>query len=103
MQIRAAVQEYVGGREDLAWARAGPSSSTLGWRIRQAAHLVGVPPAAMVLLPRLVIALPTWVVLLRLHERRGVPTPVFAGTPVLYFLAPRHPRLCDMIRQGLYA
>ncbi|MFI5979060.1 hypothetical protein [Streptomyces sp. NPDC051452] len=28
---------------------------------------------------------------------------VFAGTPVLYFLDPRHPHLCDMIMQGLYA
>jgi hypothetical protein len=28
---------------------------------------------------------------------------VFAGTPVLYFLGPRHPHLCDMVMQGLYA
>ncbi|MEU6597595.1 hypothetical protein [Streptomyces flaveolus] len=28
---------------------------------------------------------------------------VFAGTPVLYFLDPAHPHLCDMIMQGLYA
>ncbi|MEW2513371.1 catalase family protein [Streptomyces sp. NPDC046870] len=28
---------------------------------------------------------------------------VFAGTPVLYFLDPSHPHLCDMIMQGLYA
>ncbi|MEV8531436.1 catalase family protein [Streptomyces sp. NPDC051211] len=28
---------------------------------------------------------------------------VFAGTPVLYFIGPRHPHLCDMVMQGLYA
>lgn len=28
---------------------------------------------------------------------------VFDGTPVLYFLNPRHPHLCDMVMQGLYA
>ncbi|MCX4545538.1 hypothetical protein [Streptomyces sp. NBC_01565] len=27
----------------------------------------------------------------------------FAGTPVLYFLGPRHSHLCDMVMQGLYA
>ncbi|MFV8132666.1 catalase family protein [Streptomyces syringium] len=28
---------------------------------------------------------------------------VFDGTPLLYFLGPRHPHLCDMVMQGLYA
>ncbi|THA44964.1 hypothetical protein [Streptomyces sp. A1136] len=28
---------------------------------------------------------------------------VYAGTPVLYFIGPRHPHLCDMVMQGLYA
>ncbi|MFI1970579.1 catalase family protein [Streptomyces cinnamoneus] len=28
---------------------------------------------------------------------------VFDGTPVLYFLGPRHPHLCDMVMQALYA
>ncbi|MFF4739425.1 hypothetical protein ACFY2W_26605 [Streptomyces sp. NPDC001262] len=71
--IRAAVQEYVRGRPDLAWARTGPAPPPLGWRIRRAAHLVGVPLAALVLSPLLVIALPAGAVLLRLHERRDVP------------------------------
>ncbi|MFF5538101.1 hypothetical protein ACFY71_37595 [Streptomyces cinerochromogenes] len=73
VEIRAAVQEYVGGREDLAWARTGPAPPPLGWRIRRAAHLVGVPLAGLVLLPLLAGALPVWAVLLRLHERRDVP------------------------------
>ncbi len=73
VEIRAAVQEYVSGREDLAWARTGPAPSPLGWRIRRAAHLVGVPLAGLVLLPLLAGALPVWAVLLRRHERRDVP------------------------------
>ncbi|WP_328966605.1 hypothetical protein [Streptomyces sp. NBC_00239] len=28
---------------------------------------------------------------------------VYAGTPLLYFLGPRHPHLCDLVMQGLYA
>ncbi|MGW4599423.1 hypothetical protein ACWEOA_29660 [Streptomyces sp. NPDC004457] len=72
-QIRAAVQEYVEGREDLAWARTGPPPPPLGWRIRRAAHLIGVPLAALALLPPLAVALPVWAVLLRRHERSDVP------------------------------
>ncbi|MFI5979058.1 hypothetical protein [Streptomyces sp. NPDC051452] len=73
VEIRAAIQEYVGGRDDLAWARTGPAPPPLGWRIRRATHLVVVPLAGLVLLPLLMIALPVWAVLLRLHERRDVP------------------------------
>ncbi|MEU7135112.1 hypothetical protein [Streptomyces sp. NPDC046261] len=28
---------------------------------------------------------------------------VYAGTPLLYFLDPRHPHLCDLVMQALYA
>jgi hypothetical protein len=73
-RIRAAVQDYVTDREDLAWARSRPAAPALSWRIRQAAHFIGVPLAALVLLPFLVIALPVWAVLLRRHERRDVPS-----------------------------
>ncbi|WP_327707004.1 hypothetical protein OG530_40270 [Streptomyces decoyicus] len=73
-RIRAAVQEYVTGREDLAWARSRPARPALRWRIRQAAHLVGVPLAGLVLLPFLVVVLPVWAVLVRWHERRDVPS-----------------------------
>ncbi|MBV6702873.1 hypothetical protein [Kitasatospora aureofaciens] len=73
--VRAAIQEHVKGRADLAWARARPAPPPLGWRVRQAVHLVGVPLAALALLPLLVAALPVWAVLLRLHERRDVPDP----------------------------
>ncbi|GHF08147.1 MULTISPECIES: hypothetical protein [Streptomyces] len=72
-EIRAAVQEYVRGRADLAWACTGSAPPPLGWRIRQVAHLAGVPLAGLVLLPFGVIALPVWAVLLRRHERRDVP------------------------------
>ncbi|MFI1255144.1 hypothetical protein ACH4U6_15325 [Streptomyces netropsis] len=71
-RIRAAVQEYVTGREDLAWARSRPAPPALRWRIRQAAHLLGVPLGGLVLLPFLVIGLPVWAVLLRWRERRDV-------------------------------
>ncbi|MGX8904079.1 hypothetical protein ACR820_02150 [Streptomyces netropsis] len=73
-RIRAAVQEYVTGRQDLAWARSRPAPPALRRRIRRAAHLVGVPLAGLVLLPLLVIALPVWAVLVRAHERRDVPS-----------------------------
>ncbi|MEV8531438.1 hypothetical protein [Streptomyces sp. NPDC051211] len=73
-RIRAAVQEYVTGRADLAWARSRPAPPGLPWRARQAAHFIGVPLAALVLLPFLVFALPVWAVLLWWHEHRDVPS-----------------------------
>ncbi|MFG2287939.1 hypothetical protein ACGFOU_17990 [Streptomyces sp. NPDC048595] len=73
-RLRAAVQEYVAGRDDLAWARSRPVPPALWWRIRQAVHLVAVPLAVLALLPFLVFALPVWTVLLRLHELRDVPS-----------------------------
>ncbi|MET7296673.1 hypothetical protein ABZS79_32000 [Streptomyces griseoloalbus] len=73
-RIRAAVQEYVIGRQDLAWARSRPARPALRWRIRQAAHLVGVPLAGLVMSPFLVVAVPVWAVLVRWHERRDVPS-----------------------------
>ncbi|MEU7059502.1 hypothetical protein [Streptomyces sp. NPDC046197] len=72
-RIRAAVQEHVTGREDLAWARSGPPAPALWWRIRETAHLVVVPLLGLLLLPVLLIALPLWTVLLRWHEARDVP------------------------------
>ncbi|GHB80872.1 hypothetical protein GCM10010347_59640 [Streptomyces cirratus] len=73
-EVRAAIQRYVTGRPDLAWARSGPAPPTLRWRMREAAHLVGVPLAAIALLPAILIGLPLWLVVLRRHERREVPS-----------------------------
>ncbi|MFI1970581.1 hypothetical protein [Streptomyces cinnamoneus] len=72
--VRAAVQEFVRSRPDLAWARSRPARPALWWRIRQAVHLVAVPLAGVVLLPFLLPVLAVWAVLLRLHERRDVPS-----------------------------
>ncbi|MEU1309209.1 hypothetical protein ABZ419_09990 [Streptomyces cinnamoneus] len=73
-RIRAAIQEHVTGRPDLAWARSRPAPPALWWRIRQKAHLLVLPLAALFLLPILLFALPAWAVLLRLHELRDVPS-----------------------------
>ncbi|GGV81440.1 hypothetical protein GCM10010294_55090 [Streptomyces griseoloalbus] len=73
-RIRAAVQEYVIGRQDLAWARSRPARPALRRRIREAAHLVGVPLAGLAILPFLVVALPVWAVLVRWHERHDIPS-----------------------------
>ncbi|MCJ1676533.1 hypothetical protein MTF65_04050 [Streptomyces sp. APSN-46.1] len=72
--VRTAIQRYVTGREDLAWARSPAPPPDLRWRIRQAAHLVAVPLAALALLPVLVFVLPVWAVLVRWHEWRDVPS-----------------------------
>ncbi|MFD9415354.1 hypothetical protein ACFWC9_11650 [Streptomyces goshikiensis] len=73
-ELRAAIQRYVTARPDLAWARSAPAPPDQRWRIREAAHFVGVPLAAIALLPVIVIALPVWAVVLRWHEWRDAPS-----------------------------
>ncbi|MCX4545536.1 hypothetical protein [Streptomyces sp. NBC_01565] len=72
--VRTAIQRYVSGRADLAWAHSPPAPPALRWRIREAAHLVAVPLAAIALLPVIVIVLPVWAAVLRWREWRDVPS-----------------------------
>lgn len=73
-EVRVAIQRFVAGRPDLAWARSGPAPPALRWRIREAVHLAGVPLVALALLPVILIALPVWAVVLRWRERGDVPS-----------------------------
>jgi hypothetical protein len=68
-QVRAAVQEFVAGTEELRWARRPARPPGLAWRLRQAVHLVAWPLLALALAPLILAALPFWLVALRRHER----------------------------------
>ena len=71
--VRRELQAYVAGRADLAWAMKPPAPPSLRFRVREAAHEVGVPLLLVPLLPALPFVLPPWAVLLRLSERRERP------------------------------
>lgn len=73
-QVRAAIQAFVAGRPDLAWAQSPPAPPSLQWRAKETAHLLAVPVVALAASPLVVAALPVWAALLRWHERRDVPS-----------------------------
>jgi len=69
LEIRRAVQHHIDGDQSLAWARRPPLGVDLGFRLRELAHLIGVPLLLLVLSPLLLLAAPVFIVLLRRHER----------------------------------
>ena len=56
--VRRELQAYVAGRADLAWAMKPPAPPSLRFRVREAAHEVGVPLLLVPLLPALPFVLP---------------------------------------------
>jgi hypothetical protein len=71
--VRRELQAHVAGRADLAWAMTPAAPPSLRFRVREAAHEVGVPLLLAPLLPALPFVLPPWAVLLRLSELRERP------------------------------
>lgn len=75
------IRAFVRGRPDLRWALRPARGSSLGFRIRETAHLVAVPAVAAALAPVIVPASVVTAVRLRQLERRDVvdDTPVPAA------------------------
>ena len=77
--LRRELQEFV--REEQGAGRlllTPPDPTPPGWRLRDLAHLVGIPLAGIALLPLIVVLLPIAVILLRIHESRD---PEFCPRP----------------------
>src|SRR6266536_1511641 len=68
--VRAAVQAFVRGDPELAWAREPARPPGLLWRTKERLHLVAVPLLLLALSPLLLLGAPVWLVSLRLHELR---------------------------------
>lgn len=69
-QIRAAIQAFVDGDDQLRWARNPADQPGLVWQIKDWLDLVAVPLVLLLLLPAIIVALPFYIALLRLHELR---------------------------------
>src|SRR5712691_6644009 len=67
-EVRAEVQRLVEAEPSLGWARDPPEGPSFLERVRNAAHLVGLP-LLLLLSPLLLPFLPVFAVLLRRHER----------------------------------
>ena len=72
-EIRAAIRGFVFGEEALGWARRPAARPELSWRAKEAAHAILAPLLVLLLLPLIIIVLPVWAVILRVHERSDVP------------------------------
>ncbi len=68
--MRAAIQRFVRGEPGLAWARRRAPRPSLRWRAGEALHFAGMAMLLVLALPLVLVALPFYVVVLRIHERR---------------------------------
>jgi hypothetical protein len=73
-EVRRAVREHVQSDPALAWALEPAERPGRVARLREKLHLVGIPLLLLPLVPLLLLALPIYAIVLRLHERRD-------GTP----------------------
>jgi hypothetical protein len=73
-QVRRAVRRHVQNDPELAWALEEAERPGRLARLREQIHLVAIPLLLLPFVPLLLLALPVFAVLLRLHERRD-------GTP----------------------
>lgn len=72
VRLRRALQAFVAGREDLAWALVPVRPFGLWWHVRRWLPLVPLALVGLVLLPVAVVAGPVYLLLLRLDESRDV-------------------------------
>ena len=73
-EIQARIRDYVESLEGMRWSRTPAARPSLAWRIKETLHLVAVPLLLLILLPALIIVLPVWILLIRIHELRDEPT-----------------------------
>jgi hypothetical protein len=80
LDVRTKIQQFVREDEGLRWALSPPRPLPLFYRIEQAVRLVTLPLVIVLLLPVLLMAVPVWLVLIRLREQsdpapRVIPDP----------------------------
>ena len=81
-EVARELRRIVETDEDLAWARAPAEGLPLDFRLRELVHAVTMPLLVLLFLPFILLALPIFVVLLRLHERSD-PAPHVKPPPEL--------------------
>jgi hypothetical protein len=68
--VRSALVRWVEGNPALSWAMQPPSPPSEAWRWRELAHMIVVPLIGLILLPLILVALPFFLIALRIHENR---------------------------------
>jgi len=70
--IRGKLVDFIRRTPSLERSLRAAQPPELAWQLRELGHLVLVPLVGLLLLPVLVVAIPLWLVVLRLHERADV-------------------------------
>lgn len=81
-EVARELRRFVETDESLAWARRPAEGLPVGFRLRELVHAVAIPLLVLLLLPLILLGLPIFVVLLRVHERRD-PAPHVKPPPEL--------------------
>ena len=72
--VRSAIRAFIRDEPSLAWVRRPVPPPGLTRQLREKLRLIGVPLGLLVLSPLVLLGLPVWLLLLRVHERRDVPS-----------------------------
>jgi hypothetical protein len=86
-EVRHRVRELVEADPSLKRALTRPAGLDLGFRLRELAHLIGMPLLLLLFSPLLLLALPFYAVVLRVHERRDLSPHVKAPPELVQELA----------------
>jgi len=81
-EVRKAVREHVESDSSLKWALRPPAGLDLRFRLRELAHMIGMPLLVLLLSPLVLLALPFFAIVLRIRERRD-PAPHVKPPPEL--------------------
>jgi len=74
LELHARIGAHVRSREDLRWTSGPAAGPDLHFKVGETLHSIWVPLVLIILLPLLLVALPVWLVLVRTHELRDVPS-----------------------------
>ncbi|HCI79226.1 MAG TPA: hypothetical protein DHW02_06025 [Ktedonobacter sp.] len=72
LDVRTKIQAYVRGETTLRWASKPPASPGLVFRVKETLHMIAIPLLLLILSPVLILALPFWLLVLRIHELTDV-------------------------------
>ena len=68
LEVRAKILAYIRSERVLNWASTPPAQPGSVFRLKETLHMVGMPLLLLALLPVLILVLPIWLLLLRIHE-----------------------------------
>jgi hypothetical protein len=68
LQVRAKILAYVRNEPTLSWASKPAAQPGILFKLKETLHMIGVPLLLLILFPLLMLVLPIWLVLLRIHE-----------------------------------